>query len=371
MNKEIILQFREILKTTGYFSYYQAFGSGNKRFNGWHKFQDRIQEPASKLLLKLFLLEEAISEQAIQAVLGSEVLELLQSNQIITIEAGHVKTNNLVLLSYHGIWFFCQNGLNPDVYFGTDSIALATYQHPLMGGRSLDLCAGSGIQAMIASLYNKEAYAVEINPIAADIAKFNVHLNGLEEKVNVFNASLEDFINEDHGEFDLITFNPPLLPIPEPLFYPFVGDGGKDGLALTKKILELYFNRLSPNGVFEFIGCGLGKDGHTYFTDDIEDIAAKFGATGYTLLTGKGQMKPGEPAFDSTVVTTAAASGISSDLASSTFQIHMEQMDANEMYCFFVRLEKKRPEQLESMPSFRHLDLTHKIFHWYLIDTPQ
>ncbi len=38
------------------------------------------------------------------------------------------------------------------------------------------------------------------------------------------------------SRFDLICMNPPLLPIPSGLGYPFIGDGGPDGLAVTRRV---------------------------------------------------------------------------------------------------------------------------------------
>ncbi len=50
--------------------------------------------------------------------------------------------------------------------------------------------------------------------------------------------------------FSLVVVNPPLLPIPDEIPYPFVGDGGQSGLDITLHILKGGDTHLEENTKF-------------------------------------------------------------------------------------------------------------------------
>jgi HemK-related putative methylase len=74
--------------------------------------------------------------------------------------------------------------------------------------RALDLGTGSGVGAVFSARRGAVVTAVDINPEAVRCARMNALLNGLEDKVTVFEGDLFSPLAE--GErFDLILFNPP------------------------------------------------------------------------------------------------------------------------------------------------------------------
>jgi release factor glutamine methyltransferase len=74
--------------------------------------------------------------------------------------------------------------------------------------RVLDLGTGSGVGAVVTARRGAVVTAVDINPEAVRCARMNALLNGLEDKVTVFEGDLFSPLAE--GErFDLILFNPP------------------------------------------------------------------------------------------------------------------------------------------------------------------
>ena len=144
----------------------------------------------------------------------------------------------------------------------------------------------------------------------------------MSNRVKVMNIKLEDFAVQNNDLYDLITFNPPLLPVPEPLFYPFVGDGGEDGLDVTKRILKAYIPKLTKSGSIEFIGCGLGKDDHLTFVDSLSPILEEFKMDFNVHVLGRGVLKPGDGAFNSSVMTTAMANSIDVELCNAIYELH-------------------------------------------------
>jgi release factor glutamine methyltransferase len=110
--------------------------------------------------------------------------------------------------------------------------------------------------------------AVEVNPVAAALCAVNAEVNGLADRITV---SCADLYAGATGRYDLVTANPPLLPIPAGLPYPFVGDGGPDGFSVTWRILKGLPDHLAGNGVAQIIGMTL-SDG--FVPAPLADVAA-------------------------------------------------------------------------------------------------
>lgn len=79
--------------------------------------------------------------------------------------------------------------------------------------------------------------SVEINPFVVDFCKKNTAINSLDDETRVLEGSLYSPLRDDSC-FSLVVVNPPLLPIPDEIPYPFVGDGGQSGLDITLHILK-------------------------------------------------------------------------------------------------------------------------------------
>lgn len=71
----------------------------------------------------------------------------------------------------------------------------------------LDMGTGSGIGAIAAAQWARQVVAIDINPTAVRCAKINALLNGVDEKIIVYEGDL--FAPVCHEKFDLILFNPP------------------------------------------------------------------------------------------------------------------------------------------------------------------
>lgn len=131
---------------------------------------------------------------------------------------------------------------------GTDSrwLARATVRRPM--GSTLDLCTGSGVQALLASHHSQRVVAVDINPRAVRCTHFNSQASGATN----IEIAVGDLFEPVHGEcFDLITANPPFVPSPvNSLRY---RDGGHSGEDVLYRIIAGLPHHLSPGGIAQII----------------------------------------------------------------------------------------------------------------------
>ena len=94
--------------------------------------------------------------------------------------------------------------------FSVDAPLLADFIRTRAADEALDLGTGSGIISLLLSVKPfRRILALEIQEGLADLARRNVELNGLGERVEVVCADLRTF--EPERRFDLIFSNPPYI----------------------------------------------------------------------------------------------------------------------------------------------------------------
>jgi ribosomal protein L3 glutamine methyltransferase len=133
--------------------------------------------------------------------------------------------------------------------------------------RILDLCTGSGCLAILAALRFPDATvdAVELSADALAVAKRNVADHGLGERIRLLKG---DLLKPVKGEpYDLIIANPPYVAREVVEAFPaeyaaeprMAHDGGEDGLALVRRIINQAAAHLTPEGG---LLCEIGEDRH-------------------------------------------------------------------------------------------------------------
>jgi len=139
---------------------------------------------------------------------------------------------------------------------GRDSRNLAHCTSRRKFRAALDLCTGSGIQALLASTHTKRVLAVDINPRAARCTRFNAQAAG----VTNLDVLVGDLFEPVRGEsFDLITANPPF--VPSPLDTVRFRDGGRSGEDVQKRIVAGLPHHLAPGGIAQVV-TELGEHDH-------------------------------------------------------------------------------------------------------------
>ncbi|MFI5349688.1 MAG: methyltransferase [Elusimicrobiota bacterium] len=136
--------------------------------------------------------------------------------------------------------------LPPDaVYFlGPETLLLAQETRRTACRSAVDLCTGSGVHAVLASVHAGSVLAVDINPRAVAVARANCGLNGAGN-VRVVRGDLWNAVPRAL-RFDLVVSNPPILRAPG--LKRLWADGGPDGNALVRRILARLPGRLTPAG---------------------------------------------------------------------------------------------------------------------------
>ena len=145
---------------------------------------------------------------------------------------------------------------------GSDGLGLI--EEPAAITSILDLCTGSGCLAVIASKLfpNALVHASDLSGDALNVARRNVAESGEADRIELYEGDL--FAPLPQGRYELILANPPYvdeeamaaLP-PEYRHEPAMAlDGGRDGLAIVRRILAEAKNRLTPDGL---LICEIGR----------------------------------------------------------------------------------------------------------------
>ncbi len=154
--------------------------------------------------------------------------------------------------------------------------------------RAVDVCTGSGCLAVLLAHQFTEAKvdAIELSPGAMAVAKFNIAAHHLAKRITLHHSDVFDAVKPVH--YDLIISNPPYVPTRELRGLPeeftkepvMALDGGRDGLAIIRKIFQQSRERLQPHGIVVLEVGGLRAamdrvwpelDLHWLHTEDGED----------------------------------------------------------------------------------------------------
>ncbi|MDQ1289132.1 MAG: release factor glutamine methyltransferase [Actinomycetota bacterium] len=233
-----------------------------------------LRRPLARAL-DLLVLGEAVAPDELPADLRralDEVLEEPDGALLRTKPDGTWILTPLSLYRAFGFWYLAHSPHPASTaYFGDDSLALASrLDHR---ARSvLDLCAGPGIQSLRCAARGQRAVGVEINPAVAWMAQVNARVVGVEDLVEFRVGSLYAAVDETE-RFDLICANPPLLPIPVGFSYPFIGDGGPDGLTITRQVLEGARQHLTEHGLIQMLGMTLSDGFRPQCVPELEELA--------------------------------------------------------------------------------------------------
>ncbi len=209
-----------------------------------------------QVLARLFGEGQDVERRDFEACVPDELLSTAEALGLVNRVGDRVAP--AYRLVYHlGLWLFCEK-VSPlaRFYYGNDSIELS---RTLVGveGSVLDLCSGVGTQALVCARTAARVTAVEIEPLAAKLFWINAAVNGLSDKVELVNG---DLLGPVAGRwFDVISCNPPFMPVPPGVRYPRFADGGGDGLGIVRRLMAGLPEALAPGGRCEVVGAVLGN----------------------------------------------------------------------------------------------------------------
>ena len=220
----------------------------------WLPYLDRYhlgQDPLDDLI-RLFQLRAALPEARLKAIFGESRWTLLRRLGLVAQRSdGWAATvdlfpvDGLLIATDHRYFIHPEDRLDeePVMYLGLDSVGLLHAAPRRAEDDVLDLCTGSGIQALVAARHAGRVVGVDLNPRALRFARFNAQLNGLE---NV-EFRQGDLYRPVAGErFDRILANPPFVPSPDSTLA--FRDGGAGGEAILARIVEGAGGMLRPGG---------------------------------------------------------------------------------------------------------------------------
>jgi len=212
-------------------------------------------------VIDIFLLQGIVKAKDLAQFLDKEDFDVLTRTGIIKIdEAGMVQATvslypvgNHLFFSDHS-WPQLYNSdcsiapFNQVMFVGTDSrwLARATMRRPV--SQALDLCTGSGIQALLAASHAKRVVAVDINERAIRCTRFNVSACGCRN-IEVRIGDLYEPVDKE--QFDLITANPPF--VPSPVNSLGFRDGGHSGEDIQSRIVAGIPDHLAPGGIAQIV----------------------------------------------------------------------------------------------------------------------
>lgn len=334
-NRKKLGQLVECLVLLGYSEYYASLNPLFPRLHKWHKYQNSAPK-FLRPIIDLFLLGKPVRRELLKDKIEDFIDPLCELGVLLQ-TGGYVKTPGLVLIPLIGQWLLCQKPqINPKIYFGDDTIALMLRLQPKKGGRCLDLCAGPGSQSLYCSRFASKVTAIEINPIVAALAQLNVYLNQCEEKIEVYCGDLFQPIK---GEFfDTIVANPPLLPFPESISYPFVGHGGSDGMAITWKILDGLSSHLAKNGVAQIIGTCLSDGFLPLCSEALHEWAKRKGFDIILTVTSHSPLSSGTPFFEGLVYTAAKVTNMDLPYIQNTYLVSLKSQGASHLCAYFLHI---------------------------------
>jgi len=322
------------LTDSGYCEYYACFNPIYPNYQHWAAHRDDAPKHLWNII-DLFMLGKEVEHNKIDGFLSDLIDPLMEWGILSESKDKKVSTTDLVLLPMFGFWLFFQKPqINPILYFGEDSIALMMRLRPERNEQCLDLCAGPGFQSIYSSLFSAKVTSVEINPLASALASMNVLINKCEEKIELLRGDL--YAPVRGRTFDRIIANPPLLPFPDEIPYPFVGHGGYDGMRVTWRILEGLPAYLTKSGTAQIIGTCLSDGILPLCTDELHDWAVKNHLNITFTVTSHKPLHPGSKMFDGLVHTAASAQGLDHQYVANTYKKSLDDQGATHLCAYYL-----------------------------------
>ena len=225
--------------------------------------------PQTFILFKMFFLNNDMKREELSMFFSKEDINSFIKNNILKKSNGNYKFN-IKLIPYKDM--ILSQGTS---WFGKDSVTFAEHLAKDLNGMSfdktLDLCTGTGVQAIVSKKYSKRVIASNIGEQSIQNAILNSKINNLTDIT--FLAS--DLFENITGKYDLITANPP---------YGIVSkkpDDKEYGLHTVFELIENLDNYLKDGGVAKVFTESVNRNGEDLLIEKIKQV---FGNKDYTIV---------------------------------------------------------------------------------------
>jgi len=220
------------------------------------------------VLVRLFLFLEAVPRQEIEALVDADVLASLSRLDLIREAPGPDGTaaycapvllypvaDLLIASDRQGAWDSSGTLPPPDVVFPAIFVGTLRFLRVISktpARDALDLCAGTGIGALVLSRHVQHVVSADITARASHFTQFNRLLND-RENVEVVQGDLYEPVRD--RTFDRIVAHPPYVPA-FPRETQVYRDGGETGEIVLQRIVEGLPRHLRPGGTFYAVSAG-------------------------------------------------------------------------------------------------------------------
>ena len=204
-------------------------------------------------LIRLFTFAAPLTSMEMEEIFDGELIKFCIEVGLLSHEDGYYTSNADLFPCMNGI-FATDHHFSPvfrkhHVYpLGYDSYMLARGIIPHPSRLTLDLCTGSGVQAITAAGFSGKVIGVDLNPRALNFARFNALLNQVKN-VEFVQGNLYEPVQGK--KFDLILANPPFVPAPEQKLY--FRDGGETGEDILENIVAGIPQFLNDSGYAQIV----------------------------------------------------------------------------------------------------------------------
>lgn len=188
-----------------------------------------------------------------------------------------------------------------EVYFGVDSMLLTHYVDSARierGSPVLDLGTGSGLVGLYLAERSDQVTVTDIAPAPLRLVSLNRALRRKEATVEIRAERYERTLGRG-GRYQVITFNPPFVALPQDLDAPIFAKGpGIDGLDYCRMLIERLDDLLLPDGVAYIVADLLGDRRGPYFARDLDAYAGQGGLAIDLLIDSRNDYSAGREQFE-------------------------------------------------------------------------
>jgi hypothetical protein len=298
---------------------------GTDERTGSFGFHNPLIRPQQKDLIDFLFLARPVPLTRLRELFSQRALDEINGLGWVTASPNGAGLQNHRLTFHFGSYILCHvKHAHGFAYYGADSLALGRVIQRCRGN-VLDACSGVGAQGIRLAVAGSRVTCVEVNQQCEDLFWFNAGLNGVSERVS-FRCS----IDQVEGAFDWIVCNPPLLPVPQGVDFPLVGNGGPEGVDVLAQVLRNSSRLLMPAGRIRFV-CTMLGDADEPDTSALNAIALEAGLNVDLVVPCRERLAPGELMFEG-LVKTAILAGMEEGCARKAFGLNFSGPTRTHLY---------------------------------------